>query len=781
MPFLKTIELTRLDLSTFEAIAEAASAPFPADEIAGNVLQRDVGFIPLKDPALAWWNFEYDDATGVVSQITDPTDLADAQVAVEAVEGGAPPTGPIEVFTPATGLSQFANTLADALAVSIPDDVWRLAPGTYTGGVTLNIPLIIEPKTGTARVRIDAPDAVTDALQVTAVGAVVLRGLEIGIPTGANGVTVNNLNSVTALERCYFYGDGVGPSTGVGVQVLNGRCDVNGCRYMAGFASVFLDAQGAGSFLNIQMVSLQSGTLVVGLRESGGAEVFAARFDVVQGNFSPSLGDALSLGSGSGLIADSILSDAVAGIRFTADGGDWTVQNCSFVDCTFDAIVDTGLTGAGSNFAVQYCKFSAYRLSAPAAWFTTASFSGVVFDDFFAEPTQRIVGAELSVGFSTIPTEMSTAGGDSTPLGMVVKRNTNLEVGVWDDITADVFPGGSGSPIFPGTAVGNAIYFGFIRNFPGVKVNWTAAGTGLLCAGPNPNCVAEVYTSNGWEEVGIMAAESDGELLSRGPTLAGLVESQQVRIGVVPDETEVLFSRSWQDMVPLVLDGSEPLYWMRWRVFNVAIATVPETNAVKIHTSRNEDNAAAPRELFGVCERRNEALPQWGPGSVTDNPSSPGNEAVDISPRITLTPADNEFIDGNTDRINGSLVWPRNVDTAYPIRLSLELFPTNSAGPAQSVWEVAVAKRARGDLNNGLASEYIRRFDVGALPRVAVPGTDNERFGLTLDLDLNGFLGGILPGEVLYISVGRLGGDGSDTYNGNIAYSETELLATFYK
>jgi len=778
VPYLKTVEITRGDLSTFEAIAEVSSSPFSADELGGTVAERFITAIPLKPPSLAWFNFEFT-APANVTQITDPTDLGLAQVAVEAIQGGAPPTGPVEVFTPSTGLSQFANTLADALALSSAEDVWRLAPGTYTGGVTLNIPLIIEPQKGTARVTIVPPDDNTDALFFTQVGSSVLRNIEVATPGNAVGVKVQNANAVVAIDRCYFLGT-VAPSSGICAQVVQGRLDVT-ARYMGGFAAVFLDAMGPLSFLNAQVCSMQSGTVGVGIREGGGANVFAARFDVVQGNFSPALGDAISVAEGDVLVVDSIISDAVLGMRITADGGEWTLQNVAFIRCTRDAVVEPGLTGAGSLLAVQYCRFSAYRFVAPAAWFTTASFSGVVFDTYFAEPTQRIVGAELSVGFSTVPTETSTAGGDSTPLGMVVKRNTNLDVGVWDDITDDVFPGGGGSPIFPGTGVGNAIYFGFIRTFPGVKVNWTVAGTGLLCAGPNPNCIAEVYTSNGWEKIGIMASKAIGDLLSRGPTLAGVAESQQIRVGVIADETEVIFSRTWDDAVPLVLDGSEPLYWMRWRIFNATVSTIPETDAVKIHTSRFEDNAQGPRELFGLCERRNEALPQWGPGSVTDNPQSPGNEAVDISSRITLTPADNEFINGNTDRINGSFRWPRNIDSAYPLRLNMELFQTTNTAAGLSVWEIAIAKKDRGDLNNGIANEYIRRFDVGALGRIPVPGTDNERFGFDVDLDLNGFFGGIVPGEVFYMSVGRLAGDANDNFEGNIAYSETEAQATFYK
>lgn len=784
MPYVKTVA-TSAGQESFEAIASVQSGPFPSDELGGSVAQRFTPSIPLKPSDQPWYEFEWIAPSGPITLITDPTKLAAAQAAVEAIEGGAPPTGPIEVVHTATGLSVFADTLAEALALSDPDDIWRIAPGTYTGGIVINVDgIIIEPKVGTARVRITPPDAATNGLQINATG-IVLRGLEFDVPTAAHAVYVAGATATCALDECFFYGDSVGPSNGSAIRVELGRCDAGNCRYMGGVANAFIDAVGATAWLNAQGCAILTGGLQAGLRESGGAEVFAARFDTAAGPGAPSIVDGISLGAGSGRVVGSIVKGATNGLRLTADGGDWSIQNCTFVDCTLDGLVDPALTGVGTALALPYCEFSALKLSASPDWLINATYTASIIDRAPAEPALRQYGQELSVGAALNPVESAFGGGDSSAVGMLVFRNTNGTAGAWSDITADVREGlGPGARILSSTAAGAAVYFGSIAPHPGVKIGFLdvgggSAGTALTFAGAGANAIVEVWDGAAWTEVEMMSSVSGPPYTSLGQTMAGQVGSEQVRYGVTPDLTQTTFDAGWKNQAQLSLNGSPSLYWSRVRLL-AGITTSPESNAIKIHTSRTEINADGVIELFGDARRLYEPFAGWHRNLLDDEPGSPGNEVIPVSASITLTPTDNEFANGADDGVSGGFIWPDNADSSYPLRLQFFLFQS-SAGAGDVHFRIAIARRRDGELFNGTAPELVRTFNAGDLGALPVPGVDQEKFSFEVDLPLNGAIGGLLPGDEVFIGVERPDSSDPDTFGGNVAYSNTRLLMAFYR
>jgi len=784
MPYVKTVA-TSAGQENFEAIAAVQSGPFPSDELGGSVAQRFTPSIPLKPSDQPWYAFERIAPSGPITLITDPTKLAAAQAAVEAIEGGAPPTGPIEVVHTATGLSVFADTLAEALALSDPDDIWRIAPGTYTGGITINVPgIIIEPKVGTARVRITPPSNAQNALQITATG-IVLRSLEFDVPTAAHAVYVAGATATAALDGCFFYGDSVGPSTGSAVRVDLGRCDAGACRYMGGVSGAFLDVSGATAWLNAQGCSINTGSLTHGLREQGGAEVFAARLDIANGPGAPVVAEGLSLGAGRGRIVGSFLVGCGIGARLTADGGDWSIQNTSFIDCALDASVDVALSGVGTTLSAEYCELSLAKLFATPVWFSNAAYSANILDSLESEPTSRIIGRELSGGTALVPIESSFGGGNSYTVGMSVLRNTNGTAGTWSDITTDVNQGiGPGVRLLSSTAAGAAVYFGGLAPHPGIKIGFLdvgggSAGDALVFAGPGINAIFEVWDGAAWTQVEMMSAESGGRHESYGQVVAGQIGSEQVRLGLTPDAS-ALFTAGWFDMAPLSLNGSPPLYWSRIRLL-AGITTSPESNAIKIHTSRTKINAPGDIEHFGDARRLFEVFQGWHRNLLDDAPGSPGNERIPVSPSITLTPTDNEFANGADDFVSGGFIWPDNADSSYPLRLQMFFFQS-SGGSGNAHIRVAIAKRRAGQLFNGGAPELVRTFNAGDLGAIPVPGVDQEKFDVVeVDLPLNGVIGGVLPGDEVFISFGRPDSSNPDSFNGNIAYSNTRLLMTFYK
>jgi hypothetical protein len=344
----------------------------------------------------------------------------------------------------------------------------------------------------------------------------------------------------------------------------------------------------------------------------------------------------------------------------------------------------------------------------------------------FAGDLATIVLGELQVGMPEMPAESVFGEGDSHVRGMSVFRNTNLEVGVWSDITTEMASAsGSTADAFPGTGVGNTFYIGGDLEFPGFKVDTTIAivpGIGSL--------VWEFWNGAAWTGFNLMAADS---------------------VSPYDSHAQDVFSRV-----------------ARCRISGV-ITTSPTLEQTKLHTNRTEINADAVIENFGTGELQKNLI--WHRNLLEAIVGvAPQSANLDFSANITLSASNNSFRDNQVDAVGGSVEIPEGIDTSQPLSLVLTWRPTASPGNVE--FETITALRQVGQLLNGAAAETL-------INTIAAAPTTNQIEQTTVDFDISS----LEPGDILAIRIGRdaTGGNPDDTMAGDVHLISTDLVGTFWR
>ncbi|KKK44640.1 hypothetical protein LCGC14_3166790, partial [marine sediment metagenome] len=303
--------------------------------------------------------------------------------------------------------------------------------------------------------------------------------------------------------------------------------------------------------------------------------------------------------------------------------------------------------------------------------------------EFPGDLAQVILG-ELQVGSPEKPSESVFGEGDSHVRGMAVFHNTNLEIGVWSDITTEMASAsGSTADALPGTGAGNTFYIGGDIEFPGFKVDTTVAialGAGAL--------ILEFHNGVAWTPFDIMVADSVIPYDSHAQDIWGRIADEEVRFGPMV---------GWAQRN---LDGTTK-FWIRARV-SVGITTVPTLEQTKLSTNRYEITADGFTERFGDAEDQRSFFHQ----RLTDDLSgaSPTNGALVLSTNITITPVDNRFNNNALDGFGAIEALPEGLDTSRPVELVVNWIPkVATAGDVE--FEVNVAQLAIGDVLDGSVAD----------------------------------------------------------------------------
>lgn len=573
---------------------------------------------------------------------------------------------------------------------------------------------------------------------------------------------VKSLSSSAYLNGCFLQGAG---ASGIGVDsaAAGGVLDVTGLTYELGTADTIITQSEATATLNAQDVHCESGTLNSAVDLQAGT-VFISVLHAAAGATEATVTDFIKLGAVTGRIARCTISSTSVtnAVRVTSDAVNFTLDSISTEPVSgSDILVDPALTGTGARLSIPSGHLSVlYKLNASSTWLSNATFISNAIDPEAGELTQRVIGAEVSIGTAWKGQELSVGGGDSHTQGMVVLSNSNLEIGTWLDITSDVNRNdGSSSDIFNALTTGACLYIGGRWQFPGFKALVSTAGDELQFFASSPNAIVEIW-DGAWVEVQAMGA--DAVLITpHGATLSRAASNEHLRLGPL-----------WNTTVTKTLNGNADMYWARVRLL-AGITTSPAFNQFKVHTSHWESNPNGKNEYFGDARPLDANIPGWSLETMTPIVgAAPASHNIAISSNITLATTLNEFQSNKIDRIGGKFSLPDWVDTSYPLRLRMK-FTQSQAGTGDVVAIVYVSIIKPGDPTDGTAIEY-------TIPDgYTVPGTLDETFDIDTDICLN-LAGRVEPGDEVVISYERTGTDSLDT-GPHIAILNTVLTATRWK
>jgi hypothetical protein len=623
-----------------------------------------------------------------------------------------------------TSIKDAVDSIVDAAAIK--PYLVRVFPGVYAED-----PIVMQPFVDVMGVGGPA-DVLVDANTATAALFTGSAGTMLGRMTlrGASGVGGFGFRSASAGNPAFLFDVSVVNCTtgfaavGPGVAVIGNQLGVTTTVGVTTDDAVLASTGAAfiGQDCGIQNVG---GTLTNGVRADATSRVTWRSCNV--------------LAAATGVFADggevvvqsgecNTCADA-----FTCTDG---TLRLSSVTITATTAFDIRATTADSAVLVNGANYAQNQLDIAAG----ATFVGNILHD--ADPSSsidsamRIIG-ELSVGLFDLPAESVFGGGDSHTTGMVVKSNTNGEIGAWvDNTAAAASQAGSTFALLQGIGIGQTAYFGGDQPFPGLKTDTTAAivlgGTGVL--------VWEYWSGAAWTAFFVMATDSSAPFSAYAQAVFERIQSDQIRFADLP---------GWATKL---LDG-DTKFWTRVRV-TAAITTVPTLESVKLHTDRSEINADGFVEFFGAAR----ALKNIPADFFDISGAAPGNANLNISANIVLVQTGNQFNNNALDSRGAIIEIPDGLDTSLGLVLGIDWYSPATGGNVEL--EVDFTEVAIGDVINGTLPET----RVSTIE--AAPGVVNTLVRTLFDVSVEG----LVPGEHLAVRFFRdaTGGNLDDTLVGNI-------------
>lgn len=363
----------------------------------------------------------------------------------------------------------------------------------------------------------------------------------------------------------------------------------------------------------------------------------------------------------------------------------------------------------------------------------------------------NFVLGELSVGYPNHPAESVFGEGDSHVRNMAVFRNTNLEVGAWSDITAQMASrSGSTADAFAGVAAGNTLYIGGDLPFPNNKITATAAivlGAGSL--------VWEYWNGVAWTALNLVACDGSLPYSQHGSDAFGRIASEQIRYQPTV---------GWATKL---LNGATK-YWLRCRIVG-GITTSPTLEQIKLGTNRTEINGDGIVEHYGTGEKVKDLV--WHQRLVNDlGGSASGNQPVVMSANITVNMTDNQFADNQADGIAGIIEIPEGLDTSRALSLIFAWIPKATGGDVE--FETRSAPVRLGDTLDGSLTDALQTQIITA------PGID-----VLVENQFDYDVSSLVPGDFLAFSLFRdaTGGNPDDTLAGNVNIVLMAVEGTFWR
>ena len=567
-----------------------------------------------------------------------------------------------------------------------------------------------------------------------------------------------------------------------GYGVVMGESTLSSCSIISGANGIRMTGAG-GKLSDVNYLTNLTG---VGLQSdlTGVEEVFV-KGCIIKGG---TIGVESTNTGGINLFSSSILADTVAGTGIVIRGGTFidiqgvTIEdepnrgvfventgqltgNSLIVDDFATSIITHLETEAGATVNINSFDTNGDK-------FIIADWTGIdlQYNSTFVEgdSISKFV-KELWVGDPRKGAESVFGEGDSTSEGMLVFTNNATGTNLTD--VTDAAKSTTGSTFgFQNNALDEVIYMAsdnfnnsqadYVKFF-GFKVNvdtiLTQGAGGIVC---------EYWNGVSWTSFNFMVTQSDDPFLPKAQDIFQ-EPSEQVRFN-----SDI--GTDWTKNDPII-SGTDR-FWVRLRLTG-AVTQLPLLEKLKLHTNRFEINDAGWPEMFGKA-RSVGKLP-FDVNFFQAANSSPANQDVYLGDNLGVGRLENEFVDGATDRVGMNFYLPFDLDTSCPIRLRLTYITQgNSAGDIN--WNIRWSISTDGDSVFATAAQAPGAAPGEQLINLVDPApTQFVQKTIEFDLDISDAISrrsGAF-GDLIWVSIERLGGSGPDTHGDNVALVQ---LAPYY-
>lgn len=553
-------------------------------------------------------------------------------------------------------------TVAAAIAASASGDLIRLYPGTYAeSGLTLPAGVSITGS-GWALTTLGVAGAGADIL--TFAGDSVVSGLTVQVPSGGFSGLVHSAGT-GGVYGCNFAGDG-GAGVGSGVS-KNGTGKLIGgnLRFEIGGMANGLRVNAGVMALDDVHFPTTSAQIGNALLVDGTGRFQGQGFNV--GN--PQITDAIEMGgTGTALVFSPNIFNCTNAVHIAADGITFTSTGGKIDAAALTVLVDGGLTGTGTTVEALATVLSPlFSFPPAAAGNTNFVLNFQQLQTNVREARQRIIGADLALGFPELGSGLFVGKGASYGDGMKVVTTDGTEVMIGSVVTggnqtdetaaAQSLTGSTFS--FQGLGVNHAIYFASQRRDPaGTALKHWGGLARQVTAGVGGSYVVEVWDGAAWSEVGVLSVgENTGYVYGSALFLrSGTLED--IRYGIDNGTTWALAT----------VDGVSA-YWVRIRVATL-LTTAPVWERWQLVESTLHINERGQITADGTA--------QWlqtlvGAGNVfaSGGTTTDGTATVGTGGGTWVHDLDNAKLNQSNDVVSTQFVIPAGVNTAFPITLRL--------------------------------------------------------------------------------------------------------------
>lgn len=594
---------------------------------------------------------------------------------LEAATPGTTPVAALEILTDNTVWVDGTNgdnstgqinrqdlpflTIGAALSVATSGFLVRIRPGTYPESA-LTIPAgVVVAGDSWQTVTVGVAGALADIFTMGA--GCGIQGLTVQVPSGAYSGIVHNAGTgnVFAIN---IAGDGA-TGSGVGIyktgagKLVGGviRCETGG------LANVFRVDSGVLALDDCHIPN-STGTIAAALLAEGTGRWQCQGWNI--GNLSTT--DAIQVdGSAVVLIYSPNIFNVTNAVHILADGVDLTVIGGRISATARSVWIDSGLTGTGTTVRALGTVLD------PLFDFPPLAAQNTEFTVFFnqqqtntRDALQRLIGADLGLGFPERGSGLSVGKGTPYSDGMKVVTTNGAETMVGStvtggnqvDVTTAAASLDSSTFALQGTALNTALYICSTRkNAAGVPLKHWGWTFNQIGAGVGGSYVVEIWNGSAWVDVGPMAVSVAEQYRYADQLFLRANSLEVVHIGI-------LDTTPWAQAT---VDGVAG-YWARVRVASV-LSTAPSWERVRLNDSSTAFNATGQRTARGLAKWRL----VLGAVGLQFSSTGVGNALVDMgSGAVAWT----HLLSGanlNTvgDDVYLTLALPQGICTAHPIRI----------------------------------------------------------------------------------------------------------------
>lgn len=646
-------------------------------------------------------------------------------------------------------------TIAAAIAVATSGDVIMLRPGTYTeSGLTLpsGVDLV---GSGWGNTTIGTTGAQTDILTIN---NNVVEGFTVQVPTAAHaGIKhLSGTGGVYAINLAGDNGTGVGQGiykSGSGKLVGgNIRCETGGLE-----VGLLVDS----GVLAVDDVHFPNTSAAISRAVKGAG---TGRFQAQAINMGNSqIGHGFHLeGTCTMLVYNPNIFNVSVAIHIAADGVSFTSTGGKIGGSTLTVSVDPALTGTGTTVEALATVID------PLFFFPPAAAGNVNYVLNFQqlktnirEARQRIIGADLALGFPEKGSGLYVGRGAAYGDGMVVYTTDGTETMVGSVVT-----GGNQTEVttaaqsldastfsFQGLAANNAIYFASIRRAPdGTQLKHWGGELSQVVAGVGGSYIIEIWDGAAWVSKETMSVGVD----------TGYVYGNSIFLRASSRE-DIRYELSSASTWGLATLNGITAYWSRIRIAT-AVTTAPTWERWQLTEDALHINGRGQISADGNAQWKQTIV---GAGNVfaSGGTTTDGTATVGTGQGAWTHDLDGSRLNQSGDVISTQFVIPAGVNTAFPIifRLSYEYSQYNAA-PTIEGRMLGVQREGVLVADPGGSLTPVARTEAATALLTSVPGLIDSQTPTSTTL-----------GKVLSLNFGPY--DISNLYSGDLVLFQISMTA----